>query len=70
MKMAAFALIGLLSVIPTIRIYHWWQQAKTGGFFLAPQAEVARVRLFLTIEAALFACVIGLAAAMAHGNAP
>ena len=37
MKMAAFALVGLISIQPTVRIYGWWQQARGGAFFSAPR---------------------------------
>jgi putative membrane protein len=67
MKMAAFAALAALSVQPTIRIYHWWQQTKGGGFFSAPAEEIARVRTFLKAQAAVFLTIPGFAAAMARG---
>lgn len=67
MKMAAFALVGLISVLPTVKIYSWWQQAKGGAFFSAPDEEIMRVRKFLTAEAAVFATIPAFAAAAARG---
>jgi len=67
LKMAAFALVGILSIPPTIRIYYWWQQARGGAFFSAPEEEVAKVRLFLKLEAAVFATIPGFAVAAASG---
>ena len=67
MKMAAFAAVGLLSVQPTIRIYYWWQEARGGSFFSAPEAEVARVRRFLRMEALAFALIAVLAVFAARG---
>jgi putative membrane protein len=67
MKMAAFAAVALVSVLPTIRIYYWWQEARGGSFFSAPPEEIARVRLFLKIEAAFFITIPAFAAAVALG---
>jgi len=67
MKMVAFAAVGLLSVQPSIRIYSWSQQTQSGGFFSAPPDEVARVRLFLWIEAGVFLTIPFFAVAAARG---
>jgi putative membrane protein len=67
MKMAAFALVGLISVQPTVRIYGWWQQARGGAFFAAPEEEIMRVRKFLKAEAAVFVTIPAFAAAAARG---
>lgn len=67
MKMVAFAAIGLLSIQPTIRIYYWWQEARGGSFFSVEPNEIARVRLFLKMEAACFATIPGFAVVAARG---
>jgi len=67
MKMAAFAAIGLLSVQPTIRIYYWWQEARGGSFFSAPDDEIAKVRRFLRLETAAYVLVIFFSAFAARG---
>jgi putative membrane protein len=67
MKMAAFTAMALLSVMPTIRIYYWWQEARGGSFFSAPPEEIAKVRTFLKAEAAFFVTIPGFAAAAARG---
>ena len=67
MKMVAYAAVGILSIQPTIRIYYWWQQARGGSFFSAPDEEVARVRRFLRMEAAAFATIPVFAVAAANG---
>lgn len=67
MKMVAFAALGLLSVQPTIRIYYWWQEARGGSFFSAPEDEIARVRRFLRLEAFAFALILVLAVFAAQG---
>jgi len=66
-KMAAFTAVALISVLPTIRIYYWWQEARGGSFFSAPPQEIARVRAFLKVEAILFVTIPGFAAAVALG---
>jgi putative membrane protein len=67
MKMGAFALVGLISIQPTIKIYGWWQQAKGGASFSAPEEEIMRVRKFLKAEAAVFTTIPAFAAAAARG---
>lgn len=67
MKMVAFAGVGLLSVQPTIRIYYWWQEARGGSFFSAPDDEIARVRRFLRLEAVAYALVVACAVFAAYG---
>jgi putative membrane protein len=61
-KMAAFVVIALLSVPPTIR-YIRWQRADT----VPTSAEIAVVRRFLWAEVVLFAFLPIFAAAMARG---
>jgi putative membrane protein len=70
MKMAAFAAVGVLSVQPTIRIYYWWQEARGGSFFSAPEEEIAKVRRFLRMETYALALVAVSAVFAARGVAP
>jgi putative membrane protein len=61
-KIGTFAVIGALSVPPTLTFLRWWRSA------ISPtDGEIARVRLFLHTELALFAPLLGFAAAMARG---
>jgi putative membrane protein len=61
-KIGTFAVIGLLSVPPTLAYLKW---RRTGT---APTDEaVAGVRRYLLIEAVLFAPLLAFAAAMARG---
>lgn len=64
-KMVAFAVVGLLSIVPTIRILRW--RAANAESHVVPDAEVLRVRTFLKMEAAVFALIPVFAAAMARG---
>ena len=67
LKMAAFAAVGILSILPTVRIYYWWQAAKDAGFFQAPDDEIAKARKFLRIEAIVFATIPVFSAFTTHG---
>ena len=64
-KMAAFAAVGLLSIVPTIRILRW--RAAGGDAYVVPDAEIRRVRGFIVAEVAVFALIPVFAAAMALG---
>lgn len=65
-KMAAFAVLGLLSVVPTIALIGWRRALKTDAGFAPPAGEIARVRRFLWLEVGVFAFIPAFAAAMAR----
>jgi len=62
-KMAAFVLVGLLSIPPTLRIIRWRRAAGE----TVPEAEIASMRRWLKAEAIVLAFVPIFAAAMARG---
>jgi len=67
MKMALFAIVGLLSIFPTVRFLKWNSALKAN---LAPQiqdAEFKRVRLFLWLELAGIVLILFAAPMMARG---
>jgi putative membrane protein len=66
-KMGAFALVGLLSVSPTLRIMGWRRLARADPAFALPAEEVDKVRRFLVAEVCVFALIPLFAAAMARG---
>jgi putative membrane protein len=66
-KMALFLAVGLLSIAPTLRYLAWGRKLKAEPAFVPEAAEVARVRTFVWLEAALFLCIPIAAAAMARG---
>ena len=66
-KMALFLAVGLLSIAPTLRYLAWGRELRNEPAFRPMAAEVARVRTFLWLEAALFLCIPIAAAAMARG---
>jgi len=66
-KIATFALVGLLSVPPTIAYIRWRGALKSDPAFLPPPSAIASARRFLWMEAVLFAFIPIFAAAMARG---
>jgi len=66
-KLGAFALVGLLSILPTIRIIRWRRALKADGAFAPPEGQVRTVRRFLWAEVFFFALIPVFAAAMARG---
>jgi putative membrane protein len=66
-KMAAFLLVALLSIPPTLRIAGWSRRAKADPDFIPPDAEVASLRTWLGRELAFFALIPIFAAMMARG---
>ena len=66
-KIAAFGVVGLLSILPTIVILRWARQAKADPAFTPSDAEIAKVRRALGWELVVFALIPIFAAAMARG---
>jgi putative membrane protein len=65
-KMAAFALVGLLSIPPTLAILRWRKAARADAGALPSPAEIRRVRPYLLAELALLLATASLAAVMAR----
>jgi putative membrane protein len=66
-KMAAFAGVGLLSIVPTMRFIAWNRQAAADPGWRVPEAEYASVRNYVRWEAVVFLLIPVFAAAMARG---
>jgi len=66
-KMAAFAVVGLLSIVPTVRIIRWRRALATNAAFAPAADDIAKVRRFLWAEILFFALIPACAAAMARG---
>jgi putative membrane protein len=64
-KMATFAIVGLLSIIPTRAFFRWVKTAKDTAF-AAAEADVRRIRRFVMIELHVFALIPLFAALMAR----
>ncbi len=66
-KMGVFALIGLLSIWPTVRILAWARASKANAAFAPPHGEVKAIRRLVHIQAGLIGLVVINAALMARG---
>jgi len=63
-KMAAFAAVGLLSIVPTMRFLSWNRQASADATWRPPQTELASVKTYIRVQAAIFLLIPAFAAAM------
>ncbi|TIX69054.1 MAG: DUF2214 family protein [Mesorhizobium sp.] len=66
-KMTAFVIVGLLSIIPTVRFISWNRQTGATPGFQVPAAELASVKTYVRAEAFIFLLIPVFAAAMARG---
>jgi putative membrane protein len=66
-KIAAFAVVGLISIRPTLRIVAWQKRAKTDAAFVPPLDEVGALRRLMLLEIHVFALIPIFAAMMARG---
>jgi putative membrane protein len=66
-KMATFALMGLLSIPPTLAYHRWMRAAHGDSAFVAAGDAVKRVRRLVMIEVHLLALALAFAALMARG---
>ena len=68
-KMAVFLIVGLLSILPTIRFMRWRKAAAADAGYRAPDDEVKAARRIMHAEAGLFLLIPVFAAAMARFGA-
>lgn len=66
-KIMAFALVGVLSVPPTLRILKWARAARSDPAYRVPDSEIGMMRRFVISEALVFLLIPIFAAAMARG---
>lgn len=65
-KIATFAVIGLLSILPTLQYIRWSGALKADAGFRPPAPEVSRASLWVRIEVLLLLPLAAFAAAMAR----
>ena len=65
-KVGAFVLVGLLSILPTVKFMRWRKAQRTQPAFVPDAADLAKLRTVLRVELALVAVIFVLAAAMAR----
>ena len=66
-KLAAFAVVGLLSIVPTIEFIRWRKALSSNLTFSPTPQGIRNVRRVLFAEAIVFALIPVFAAAMARG---
>lgn len=66
-KLSTFALIGVISIWPTVSYLKWNKFARADAAFVAPEAEVKRMRRIVLGEAHLLTLVVAFAVLMARG---
>lgn len=68
-KIGAFLLVGLLSILPTVRFLRWRKALAANPAYLPDSTEVGKMRGIVRFELILLAAVFVFAAAMArHGG--
>lgn len=63
----AFLVVGLLSIMPTVRLLQWRLAEKRSPGTMPSATEIAQVRRLLSLEVAVFALIPVFAALMARG---
>lgn len=66
-KMAAFVMVGLLSIPPTLRFIAWNRALSGDGAFRVPEMELASVQRYIRAEIGFFVLILVFAATMARG---
>ncbi len=66
-KMAAFLVMGLLTIPPTIAIRKWVKAGEGVADYAPPEGEIAEQRRFVHLQAAVLLLIPIFAAAMARG---
>jgi putative membrane protein len=66
-KVAAFLVVGLLSIAPTVMFFRWRKRAKDDPGALPPDSEIRLARLCILAEVAVLLTIPIWAALMARG---
>lgn len=66
-KIAAFVLIGLLSIVPTMKIMQWRKAVAANPAHVVPVEDAAAVRRFMHWQGMVFVLIPIFAALMARG---
>ncbi|WP_077035739.1 DUF2214 family protein [Pelomonas sp. KK5] len=66
-KLGLFVLIGLLSIVPTVRYIKWGAELKAGRAPVVTEAQYRRTRLCLNLQMILLPLLVLCASLMAHG---
>ena len=63
-KIGCFVLVGLLSILPTLRFVRWRKALRVDAGFVPPAAEVAAMARIIRFELVLVAAILVFAAMM------
>lgn len=66
-KMAAFLVMGLLTIQPTMAIRRWFKASKNDAGYAVPASEIAASRRYIHLQAGVLVLIPIFAAAMARG---
>ncbi|MCR6635500.1 DUF2214 family protein [Devosia sp.] len=66
-KMAAFLVMGLLTIQPTIAIRRWAKAGEGAADYVVPEGEIGTSRRFVHLQAGVLLLIPIFAAAMARG---
>ncbi|MBE0580296.1 DUF2214 family protein [Devosia sp.] len=66
-KMAAFLVMGLLTIPPTLAIRRWLRASQSDVAYRVPEAEIASSRRYIHLQAGVLVLIPIFAAAMARG---
>ena len=66
-KMAAFLVMGLLTVPPTLAVRRWLKASQSEAAYSVPSAEIATSRRYLNLQVGVLVLIPIFAAAMARG---
>jgi putative membrane protein len=66
-KLGAFLLVGIVSILPSMRFLKWRRETRLDPAFVPPLAEVEKIRRFIHLELAVFILIPVFAALMARG---
>ena len=66
-KMAAFLIMGLLTIPPTLAIRRWLKANQANAAYSVPEAEIASSRRYINLQAGVLVLIPIFAAAMARG---
>ncbi|MCW0464371.1 DUF2214 family protein [Xanthomonas sacchari] len=69
-KLGTFAAIGLISLVPTLRLLRWRRQARLQPTWSPNAAQVRTLQRLIGVELGLLAVLVVLAAAMARDGVP
>jgi putative membrane protein len=66
-KMAAFLVMGLLTIQPTLAIRRWLKASQADAGYAIPPTEIAQSRRYIHLQAGVLVLIPIFAAAMARG---